>query len=55
MFMSVDADRIVNICSSLHDMWSLPLQIGMALYLLYKQVKFAFVAGLATTILLIPE
>ncbi|XP_023634190.1 ABC transporter C family member 13 isoform X2 [Capsella rubella] len=53
-FMSVDADRIVNLCNSLHDMWSLPLQIGVALYFLYTQVKFAFLSGLAITILLIP-
>ncbi|KAF8107543.1 hypothetical protein N665_0119s0010 [Sinapis alba] len=53
-FMSVDADRIVNLSNSLHDMWSLPLQIGIALYLLYTQVKFAFLSGLAITILLIP-
>ncbi|XP_044487071.1 ABC transporter C family member 13 isoform X3 [Mangifera indica] len=53
-FMSVDADRIVNLGHSLNDMWSLPLQIGIALYLLYTQVKFAFVSGLAITILLIP-
>ncbi|KAK4488885.1 hypothetical protein RD792_004675 [Penstemon davidsonii] len=53
-FMSVDADRIVNLCNSVHDMWSLPFQIGIALYLLYKQVKFAFMSGLAITILLIP-
>lgn len=53
-FMSVDADRIVNLCNSFHDMWSLPLQIGVALYLLYTQVKFAFVSGIAIIILLIP-
>ncbi|KAK9281952.1 hypothetical protein L1049_004861 [Liquidambar formosana] len=53
-FMSIDADRTVNLCNSFHDMWSLPLQIGVALYLLYTQVKFAFVSGLAITILLIP-
>ncbi|KAI7753670.1 hypothetical protein M8C21_015812 [Ambrosia artemisiifolia] len=53
-FMSVDADRTVNMCNSLHDMWSLPLQIGIALYLLYTQVQFAFVAGITITILLIP-
>lgn len=34
--------------------FSLPLQIGIALYLLYTQVKFAFLSGLAITILLIP-
>ncbi|KAF5176046.1 ABC transporter ATP-binding protein/permease VMR1, partial [Thalictrum thalictroides] len=53
-FMSVDAERTVNICNSLHDVWSLPLQIGVALYLLYTQVKFAFVSGITITILLIP-
>ncbi|XP_022998363.1 ABC transporter C family member 13 isoform X3 [Cucurbita maxima] len=53
-FMSVDTDRTVNLCNSFHDMWSLPLQIGLALYLLYVQVKFAFLSGIAITILLIP-
>ncbi|XP_050286789.1 ABC transporter C family member 13 isoform X1 [Quercus robur] len=53
-FMSIDADRTVNLCNSFHDFWSLPLQIGVALYLLYVQVKFAFVSGIAITILLIP-
>ncbi|TYJ33792.1 hypothetical protein E1A91_A05G126500v1 [Gossypium mustelinum] len=52
--MSIDADRTVNLCNSFHDMWSLPIQIGVALYLLYTQVKLAFMAGLAITILLIP-
>ncbi|KAL6861150.1 hypothetical protein ACP4OV_016850 [Aristida adscensionis] len=53
-FMSVDADRTINLCNSLHDAWSLPLQIGVALYLLYTQVNYAFLSGLAITILLIP-
>ncbi|XP_020268555.1 ABC transporter C family member 13 [Asparagus officinalis] len=53
-FMSIDTDRTVNLCNSFHDMWSMPLQICVALYLLYTQVRFAFVAGLVITILLIP-
>lgn len=53
-FMSVDVERTINLCNSLHDMWSLPLQIGVALYLLYTQVKFAFISGITITILLIP-
>ncbi|XP_020530905.1 ABC transporter C family member 13 isoform X3 [Amborella trichopoda] len=53
-FMSIDTDRTVNLCNSFHDMWSLPMQIGVALYLLYTQVKFAFASGIAITILLIP-
>uniref|UniRef100_J3MBW1 MRP-like ABC transporter n=2 Tax=Oryza brachyantha TaxID=4533 RepID=J3MBW1_ORYBR len=53
-FMSVDSDRTINLCNSLHDAWSLPLQIGVALYLLYTQVNYAFLSGLAITIILIP-
>ncbi|GAB2228243.1 hypothetical protein Droror1_Dr00010073 [Drosera rotundifolia] len=53
-FMSVDADRTVNLFNSFHDVWSLPLQISIALYLLYSQVNFAFLSGLAITVLLIP-
>jgi ATP-binding cassette, subfamily C (CFTR/MRP), member 10 len=36
--MSVDADRIVILASGLHELWSLPMQIAIALYLLYTQV-----------------
>nr|QGP74118.1 ABCC transporter [Sedum alfredii] len=53
-YMSVDVDRVVNLCNSVHDMWSLPLQISIALYMLYTQVRFAFIAGVAIIILLIP-
>ncbi|KAK9830435.1 hypothetical protein WJX72_011744 [[Myrmecia] bisecta] len=52
--MSVDADRIVNLCLSLHDLWCLPASILLALYLLYMQVKFAFVGGLIVVLVLIP-
>lgn len=37
--MSVDADRVVNLCASLHELWSLPLQIAAALVLLYTQAR----------------
>ena len=40
--MSVDADRVVNLCQSLHELWSLPLQIAAALFLLYTQVRRGF-------------
>ncbi|KAH7296644.1 hypothetical protein KP509_26G032400 [Ceratopteris richardii] len=38
--MSVDSERIVNLCGSLHELWSLPLQMMAALILLYLQVRF---------------
>jgi ATP-binding cassette subfamily C (CFTR/MRP) protein 10 len=36
--MSVDSGRAVNLAASFHELWSLPLQIALALYLLYTQV-----------------
>lgn len=36
--VSIDAGRVVNLCISFHELWSLPLQIAIALYLLYLQV-----------------
>ena len=36
---SVDADRVVNLFGSLHELWSLPLQIAAALCLLYTQAR----------------
>lgn len=40
-------------CFNVHVI-SLPLQIAVALGMLYIEVKFAFLAGLAVVILLIP-
>ncbi|KHN74317.1 Multidrug resistance-associated protein 7 [Toxocara canis] len=53
-FMSADVDRIVNFCGSFHAFWSLPLQLGVALYLLYREVGLAFLSGLAASLLLVP-
>ena len=36
---SVDTDRVVGLCAGLHDLWSLPIQIIIALVLLYTQVR----------------
>jgi ATP-binding cassette subfamily C (CFTR/MRP) protein 10 len=37
--MSVDADRVVALASSAHELWSLPVQIVIALVLLYTQAR----------------
>ena len=42
--MSVDADRVVNMFSWMHELWSLPLQIVVALGLLYTQVRHCLCA-----------
>ena len=52
--MSTDCDRIAGFCPSFHQFWSLPFQIGVSLYLLYREVGISFLAGLIFAILLIP-
>ncbi|KAM9316906.1 ATP-binding cassette sub-family C member 10 [Gastrophryne carolinensis] len=52
--MSTDADRITNFCRSFHELWSLPLQFCITLYLLYLQVGVAFLGGLGLALLLVP-
>ncbi|KFU84875.1 Multidrug resistance-associated protein 7 [Chaetura pelagica] len=53
-FMSTDTDRLVNFCLSFHEVWSLPVQFAIALYLLYQQVGVAFLGVLALALLLVP-
>jgi len=53
-FMSTDTDRIVNICPSFHAFWSIPLQVAVTLYLLYRQIGISFLAGVIFAVLLIP-
>ncbi|XP_074753053.1 ATP-binding cassette sub-family C member 10 [Athene noctua] len=53
-FMSTDTSRLINFCLSFHEVWSLPFQFAITLYLLYQQVGVAFLGGLALTLLLVP-
>ncbi|NXL88754.1 MRP7 protein, partial [Alectura lathami] len=53
-FMSTDTSRLVNFCISFHEVWSLPFQFAITLYLLYQQVGVAFLGGLALALLLVP-
>ncbi|KAM6280160.1 ATP-binding cassette sub-family C member 10 isoform 2-T2 [Porphyrio hochstetteri] len=53
-FMSTDTSRLVNFCLSFHEVWSLPFQFSITLYLLYQQVGVAFLGGLALALLLVP-
>ena len=52
--MSVDAGRVVNLFVSCNEIWGLPFQLIIALVLLYLQVRWAFLAGLGLSIILIP-
>ncbi|NWX30630.1 MRP7 protein, partial [Notiomystis cincta] len=53
-FMSTDTDRLVNFCLSFHELWSLPVQLAITLYLLYQQVGVAFLGGVTLAVLLVP-
>ncbi|KAK7345719.1 hypothetical protein VNO77_16329 [Canavalia gladiata] len=50
-YMAVDVQRVGDYSWYLHDMWMLPLQIALALVILYKNVGIAFVATLIATII----
>ncbi|KAK4482367.1 hypothetical protein RD792_009520 [Penstemon davidsonii] len=50
-YMAVDVQRVGDYSWYLHDMWMLPLQIILALAILYKNVGIAFVATLIATII----
>lgn len=52
--MSVDVDKILGFVTGFHELWSLPMQIIIALILLYTQVRFAFLAGLVVVLAVIP-
>ncbi|XP_075719658.1 ATP-binding cassette sub-family C member 10 [Rhinoderma darwinii] len=53
-FMSTDSDRISNFCRSFHELWGLPVQFSVTLYLLYQQVGIAFLGGLGLALVLVP-
>lgn len=52
--MSVDCQRLQDITGYLWMMWSAPLQICLALWLLWGQLGVSVLAGMAIMVLLIP-
>lgn len=50
-YMAVDVQRVGDYSWYLHDMWILPLQIILALAILYKNVGLASIATLIATII----
>ncbi|KAI3867925.1 hypothetical protein MKW92_035571 [Papaver armeniacum] len=51
--MAVDADNISYFCLGLHECWIVPLQVILALLLLYRNVGVASFAALLVTVLVI--
>ncbi|CAO2185872.1 unnamed protein product [Urochloa humidicola] len=48
--VGVDADRIGNFSWNMHDLWLVPLQVGMALFILYSTLGLASLAALGATV-----
>ena len=51
---TLDVDRVGAALAAAHEAWTLPLQVAIALALLYTQVRWAFAAGLAVALALVP-
>lgn len=49
-YMSVDVERIGTFAWYMHDIWLLPLQVLLALVILYKNLGMASIAGLLATV-----
>jgi membrane protein YdbS with pleckstrin-like domain len=47
---AVDVQQVQDVVSSFHQFWSLPFQVLVTLYLLYRQVRWAFLGGLVLLI-----
>jgi ATP-binding cassette subfamily C (CFTR/MRP) protein 10 len=53
-FVSVDVQKLQDCVSSFHQLWTLPIQVGVVLALLHGQVNYGWGAGLAVLIVVIP-
>ena len=51
-YMSIDADRIGDFSWYLQEFWSVPLQILVALFVLYKRLGLASLVGLSTIVVI---
>lgn len=52
--MAVDAQRFFELISYLHVLWSGPMIIGIAIFLLWQYLGIAVLSGLAVMILMVP-
>lgn len=52
--VQIDVDRLAGCAPSLHDLWSLPVQIVVTFVLLYQQVQSAFLAGIVIIVVMFP-
>lgn len=52
--MAIDVDRFQQIAPQTHQYWSTPMQVVLALYMLWGQIGIAVLSGMAVMVLLLP-
>ena len=52
--LQVDVDRVSGLLHGVHDLWALPALLAFSFYLLYLQLSFAFLTGVAIITIMIP-
>ncbi|VDD74815.1 unnamed protein product [Mesocestoides corti] len=52
--LTSDTERIVNLTPSLNEVWAMPVQVIVAIWLLYYQVGFSCFVGVAFLVVLLP-
>jgi len=52
--MAIDVDRFQQVTPSIQQYWSTPMQISLALFLLFRQVGYSVISGVIVMLLLLP-
>ncbi|CAF4936841.1 unnamed protein product, partial [Rotaria magnacalcarata] len=52
--MAIDASRFAEVTQHIHVLWSGPLQLLIALILLYREMKFSIIPGVTLLFIMIP-
>ncbi|KAF5400099.1 Multidrug resistance protein 7 [Paragonimus heterotremus] len=53
-YLTSDADRIVNLAPSVHETWAMPLQLILAIVLLFQQLGVSSLVGVGFLLVLLP-
>ncbi|XP_015781053.1 multidrug resistance-associated protein 1-like [Tetranychus urticae] len=52
--MAVDAQRVIDYTNVVNVLWSAPLQLGVTIYLLWRQLGVSAIIGISVVLLVIP-
>nr|CDS35339.1 multidrug resistanceprotein h,multidrug resistanceprotein f,multidrug resistanceprotein b [Hymenolepis microstoma] len=52
--MSIDAGRFRMLMFNIHDLWSAPFQVSLAIYFLWQQIGYSVFPGVVILLIMIP-